>query len=306
MRRREFISLIGGVVGSTAVAWPLAVHAQQVGDVRRVAVLMGMPESAARRGFTAALLHRLGEFGWQEGHNLAMQVLWNQPGLMRVRAAELIASSPDVAVTFSNFALKVLKPIAGNVSIVFVGVGDPVGSGFVASLARPGGNITGFASHDLSMGGKWLELLKEAAPHITRALVIIVPETPALQGMWQSAEKAARRLGIEVKAGEARNTAEIERVITSFAQKPNGGVVVLPHALTLANAPVIVALTRRYRMPNVSASPRRWQWVAWYPMASTGMINFGARPTMLIKFSRVRDPLTFLCRTRPDSSWSST
>jgi putative ABC transport system substrate-binding protein len=120
---------------------------------------------------------------------------------MQARAAELMASSPDVVVVFTNFALRVLKPIAGNVPIVFVGVGDPVGSGFVASLAQPGGNITGFASHDLSMGGKWLEVLKETAPRITRALVIMHTETPAHQGMWKSIEDAARRLQIEVAAG---------------------------------------------------------------------------------------------------------
>jgi ABC-type uncharacterized transport system substrate-binding protein len=147
----------------------------------------------------------------------------------------------------------VLKPIAGNVSIVFTGVGDPVGSGFVASLARPGGNITGFASHEPSMGGKWLEVLKEIAPHITRALVIMHPETPSHQAMWQSIEKAAPRLGIEVTAGGAHNAAEIERVVASFARKPDGGLIALPHALTVFNASMIITLARRYRMPDVYA-----------------------------------------------------
>jgi putative ABC transport system substrate-binding protein len=251
MRRREFITLLGGA----AAAWPVAVRAQQVEGVRRIAVLMGAAETASSRGWIAALLHRLDELGWREGRNLVMQVQWwnDQPEQMRVWAAELIARSPDVAVTFTNFALEILKPIAGNVPIVFSGVSDPVGSGFVASLPRPGGNITGFASHEPSMGGKWLEVLKETAPHVTRALAIMHPETPSHQGMWQSMEEAAPRLGIEVTAGRAHNAAEIEHVIASFAQKPNGGLIALPHALTVFNASVIIGLARRYRMPDIHA-----------------------------------------------------
>jgi putative ABC transport system substrate-binding protein len=247
MRRRDFLF----VAGNAAVAWPLAVRAQQVGDVRRVAVLMGVAELPSWIAATASLFHRLGELGWREDDNLVTQVRWSQPRLMKVQAAELIAGSPDVVVVFTNFALRVLKPIAGKVPIVFVGVGDPVGSGFVASLAHPGGNITGFASHDLSLGGKWLEILKQFAPHITRALVLMHTETPAHQGMWQSVKKAAAQLGIEVTAGWAHNTADIERAIASFAQKPNGGLVVLPSALAGANVPMIIALAQRYRMPDV-------------------------------------------------------
>ena len=132
---------------------------------------------------------------------------------MRVWAAELIARSPDVAVTFTNLALAVLKPIAGNVPIVFVGVGDPVGGGFVSSLAHPGGNITGFASHESSMGGKWLEVLKETAPHITRALAIMHPETLSQQAMWQSIEEAGPRLAIETTAGGVHNATDRKSVV---------------------------------------------------------------------------------------------
>src|SRR6516165_2968838 len=164
MRRRDFFGLLGGATAACAHS----AHAQQVSGSRRVAVLMGAAETSSSRDWIAAFLQRLDELGWQEGHNLVVQVQWwnDQSEQMRIRAAELIARSPDVAVTYTNLALEVLKPIAGNVPIVFCGVGDPVGSGFVASLARPGGNITGFASHEPSMGGKWLEVLKETAPHI--------------------------------------------------------------------------------------------------------------------------------------------
>jgi putative tryptophan/tyrosine transport system substrate-binding protein len=200
-------------------------------------------------------LGRLDELGWRQDRNLIVQVQWwnDRPEQMRVWAAELIARSPDVAVTFTNLALEVLKPIAGNVPIVFSAVGDPVGSGFVASLPRPGGNITGFASHESSMGSKWLGLLKETAPHIIRALAIMHPETYSHQAMWQSMEQAAPQLGIEVTAGRVHDAAEIESVITLFGQKPNGGLIALPHALTFFNASVIIALARRYRMPDIHA-----------------------------------------------------
>jgi len=249
MRRRKFITLLGG----TAAAWPLAARGQQREGMRRVGVLMGPAETAWSRGWLAAFFHRLDELGWRESRNLVTQVQWwnDQSQQMRVGAAELIARSPDVAVTFTNLALEVLKPIAGDVPIVFIGVGDPVGSGFVASLAHPGGNITGFASHESSLGGKWLEALKETAPQITRVLAIVELENAASQAQWRSVEDAAQRLAVEATAGNVRNAAEIEQVITSFAQKENGGLVVLPHALTVSNASAIIALAHRYRMPDV-------------------------------------------------------
>jgi putative ABC transport system substrate-binding protein len=178
--------------------WPLAARAQQAGGTRRVVVLMGAAETAWSRGWLASFLRRLDELGWQEGRNLVTQVQWwnDQPEQMRAWTAELVARTPDVAMAFSNPALAILKPLAGNIPIVFVGVGDPVSSRFVASLARPGGNITGFASHAPSMGGKWLEVLKETAPHVTRALAIMHVETEVHQafgnrsrmrrGDWQS------------------------------------------------------------------------------------------------------------------------
>ena len=251
LQRREFITLLGGA----GVVWPLAARAQQAEPIRRIVVLMGAAETAWTRGWLAAFLRRLNELGWKESRNLVTQVQWwnDQPEQIRVWASELIARSPDVAVTYTNLALAVLKPIAGSVPIVFVGVGDPVGGGFVSNLARPGGNITGFASYESSMGGKWLEVLKETAPHITRALAIMHPETLSHQAMWQSIEEAAPRLAIETTAGRVHNAAEIEHVIASFAQKPDGGLVVLPHALTVFNASAIIALAQRYRMPDVHA-----------------------------------------------------
>ena len=265
MRRREFITLLGGAVA----AWPLAVRAQQREGMRRVDVLMGAAETAWSRGWLAAFFRRLDELGWREGRNLVTQMQWwnDQPQQIRVWAAELIARSPDVAVTFTNLALEVLKPIAGDVPIVFMGVGDPVGSGFVANLAHPGGNITGFASHESSLGGKWLEVLKETAPQITRVLAIVELGNAASQAQWRSVEDAAQRLAVEATAGNVRNAAEIEQVITSFAQQENGGLVVLPHALSVFNASAIIALAQRYRMPNIHAIAEA--------VAAGGLVSYG-------------------------------
>ena len=263
LRRRDFLDLVGGAL----FAGMNSARAQQ--GPRRVEVLMGAAEKSSSRDWVAAFLRRLDELGWRDGHNLSVRVQWWNDSLeqMRTRAAELISRSPDVAVTYTNLALEVLKPIAGKVPIVFCGVGDPVGSGFVDSLARPGGNITGFASHESSMGGKWLGVLKEAAPNITRALVIMHPETQAHQGMWRSIEQIAPRLQIEAIPGGVHNAAEIERVIESFAQKPNSGLIALPHAVTVANATVIIDQARRYRMPTVYAFAEN--------VAAGGLVSYG-------------------------------
>ena len=265
MRRREFITL----AGSSAAAWPLAARAQQPQRPRRVVVLMGSAETASTRGWLTTFLHRLEELGWREHYNLFTQVQWwnDRPEQMRLWAADLIAGSPDVAVTFTNLALEVMKPIAGRVPIVFIGVGDPIGSGFVSSFAHPGGNITGFASHDPSMGGKWLEVLKETAPNISRVLVIMVPGSPILQAMLSSAEEAATRLAVETTAGGVHNATEIEDVIKSFAQKPNGGLVVLPYAVTVFNASTIIALARKYQLPDIYALAEF--------VAAGGLVSYG-------------------------------
>jgi putative ABC transport system substrate-binding protein len=265
MRRRD---LIKGIAGSAAV-WPLATRAQQSERARRVVVLMGSAETASTRGWLKTFLHRLEELGWREHYNLFTQVQWwnDRPEQMQLWAADLIAGSPDVAVTFTNLALEVMKPIAGSIPIVFIGVGDPVGSGFVSSFSHPGGNITGFASHDPSMGGKWLEVLKETAPNISRALVIMVPGSPILEAMLRSAEEAATRLAVETTAGGVHNATEIEDVIKSFAQKRNGGLVVLPYAVTVFNASTIIALARHYQLPDIYALAES--------AAAGGLVSYG-------------------------------
>ena len=251
MRRRDFITTLGGA----AAAWPLAARAQQGERVRRVAVLMGVAEDAPNKANIAAVLARLDELGWKDGHNLRIDVRWwaGGPEQMQSVVADMLSSSPDVVIAATNLALAVLKPVAGNVSVVFLGVGDPVRSGFVASLAHPGGNITGFATYDGPMGGKWLEVLKQTAPHLTRILTILHPETPVHQAFWRSIQDAAPHFGVEVTPGGVHDGSEIEKAITAFAVKENSGLIVLPHAVTNVNRDLIVALALRHSLPAIDA-----------------------------------------------------
>ena len=246
MRRRTFIALVCG-----AAAWPVAAPAQQDERVRRIGVLMGSAETELGKTSLATFLRRLEQLGWSQGRNARVDVRWWIGGEAEMRpvVAELLAFSPDVFMVFSNLALALLKPMAGNVPVVFVGVGDPVGDGFVASLAHPGGNTTGFAGTDGPIGGKWLEMLKETAPHLTRVMMIFHPETPIHQAFWRSLQEAAPRFGVEVTAGGIHDAAEIERAVSSFATSENRGLIVAPHAITWANEELIIALALRHRLP---------------------------------------------------------
>jgi putative tryptophan/tyrosine transport system substrate-binding protein len=251
LKRREFITLIGG-----ATAWPFAARAQQGEQVRRVAILMGSTETVLDQTNLAAFVARLSDLGWKIGRTLRTDVRWwtGTPEQMRGVIADMLASPPDVFVAWTNLALATLQPMVENVPVVFVGIGDPVGSGFVASLAHPGANMTGFASYDEPMGGKWLEILKETVPHVTRVMALLHPETPSHQGFWRAIEAAAPRFAVEVTPGRVHDASEIERAVSSFGEKANGGLIVLPHALTVANRDLIIALTLRYRLPSVTGA----------------------------------------------------
>jgi putative ABC transport system substrate-binding protein len=250
MRRREFITLLGG-----AAAWPLAARAQQGERVRRVGVLIGLSADFAME-VLQAILGGLDELGWKQGRNLRAEMRWGgSPDQLNTGARELVAWQPDVMVAYTNLALGELKPLAGGVPIVFFGIGDPVGSGFVASLARPGGNITGFESYPPTMGGKWLEVLQEAVPSLRRVLTLLHPETAVHQAFWHSIEEAGPRLGIDVAPAGVHDAGEIRNAISSFGAQANGGVIVLPHAVTAANWELIGALLSRYRLPSGGTDP---------------------------------------------------
>jgi putative ABC transport system substrate-binding protein len=244
MKRREFIALLGAV----AAAWPRPSSAQK-NNLRRIAVLMGIASTPQSEAYIAKFFQRLEQLGWAKDRNIRSDVHWwtGGPEQMRPVVAEMLASSPDIILTFSNAAVALLKPMAKQVPIVFVRVGDPVGSGFVAGLAHPGGNITGFAGYDGTMGGKWLEILKETAPAVTSVLTLYQPETPVHLGLWHSIETSAPRLGLATVGGGVHNGAEIEQVITSFAAKENGGIIVLPHADISDD--LVARLALQHRLP---------------------------------------------------------
>jgi putative ABC transport system substrate-binding protein len=254
MRRREFITLLGG----GAAAWPLTARAQQSERTRRIGVLIGDVASESSRGYVAAFSQRLDDLGWKNDRNIRIEVRWwpETPEKARATAAELISLAPDVMVTHTNLAVATLKPMAGSAPIVFVGVGDPVGSGFVASLSRPGANTTGFTSYETTMGGKWLEVLKDTAPHLTGALVLFHPDTPAHKAFLQSIEEAAPRLRLNPIPAGVHDAADIERAISSFGATRAGGIMVLPHAITNEHRELIYALALRHRLPTVSSTHR--------------------------------------------------
>src|SRR5262245_9418352 len=250
VRRRDFIKVIAGSVA----VWPLVADAQQSNRLRRVGLLMGYPVGDAEgQANLAVFRRRLEELGWIEGRNVQIDIRWGgaDPDKARTFAKELVEMAPDVIVPNTNLMMAILQKEANTIPIVFVYVGDPVGSGYVTNLARPGGNTTGFSALDSAIGGKWLELLKEIAPHVTRVAVILHPETPPNVGFLRAAEAAAPSFGVKVIALGAHSAAEIEDPVTKFAAEVNGGLIIAPHAVTLVNRNVIIGLAARYRLPAV-------------------------------------------------------
>ena len=250
MLRRQFITLIGGA----AAAWPITARAQQPEQMRRIGVLMnrvaGDPEGSAR---VAAFQHGLQQFGWTDGRNVRIDIRWGEDDADRERqyAAELVALAPDVILAAGTQGLAALQRVTRTLPIVFVGVGDPVGAGFVDSLARPGGNTTGFMVYEYSLSGKWLELLKEIAPIVTRAAVLRDPDSRAGIGQFSAIQAAARPLGVEVNPIGVRDAGEIERGVAAFARAANGGLIVTPSGRVSLHRDLIVAVAARHKLPAV-------------------------------------------------------
>ena len=225
MKRREFITLLGGAVA----AWPLVVRAQQPERVRRIGVLMPLPANDAEgQARVAAFLQGLQELGWSVGRNAIVDIRWSSGNSADIRkyAAELVAIAPDVILAQGSSPVASLLQVTSTVPIVFANVIDPVGAGYVDSLARPGGNITGFAPFEYSMSGKWLQLLKEIAPGVTRVAVFRDPSIAAGPGQFAVIQAAAPSLGVELRPFAVRDEGEIERALALFAQSPNSGLIV--------------------------------------------------------------------------------
>jgi ABC-type uncharacterized transport system substrate-binding protein len=250
MRRRAFITLLAG----TAVVRPLAGHAQQAERVRRIGVLMNAPtdEPIAHARFSAFVMG-LRQLDWTDGRNVTIDVRWGLPDAGRYRrdAAELVARRPEVLLAASGATMPALTEATRTIPIVFLLTPDPVGSGFVESLARPGGNVTGFTPFEFGMSGKWLELLKELAPRVTRAAVLRDPVDPAGIGQFGAIRTAAPAVGIDVQPIDVRDPAAIERGIEAFASTANDGLVVTGSAPAGAHRNLIIALAARHRLPAV-------------------------------------------------------
>jgi ABC-type uncharacterized transport system substrate-binding protein len=247
MRRREFISLLGG-----AAAWPLAARGQQL---RRIGVLIASYSRTDREGQAriAAFLDTFQKLGWTDGRNVRIEYRWGAGDAERAKAsaAELVHLTPDVIVVAGNPALAELHRLTTTTPIVFAQVGDPVDSGFVAGLARPGGNITGFQSFDPAMGGKWLGVLKEAAPNLGRVAVLFGSGSATNVATLRVVETVAPSLGVTVTAVDVDHVGEIERAVATFAGQPDGGLIVVPYPYTIANRASIIILAARHRLPAI-------------------------------------------------------
>lgn len=221
--------------------------------MRRIGILSGTAASDPEP--ISLFVRRLQELGWTDGKNLRIDYRWAAGDVNRLLpyAAELVGMAPDIIFVQSNPGLAAVRQATRIVPTVFVQVADPVGSGFVESLARPGGNITGFANFEASMGGKWLETLKEIAPQVKRALILMHPETAANVGFLRVAEAAAPSLGVKITAAGVHDAAEIERAMVAFGGAANGGLVAMPHTVTVVNNELIIRLASRYRLPAIYA-----------------------------------------------------
>ena len=251
MRRREFITLISG-----AAAWPLAARAQQPDRMRRIGVLMGSVEGDPEgQSYVKSFQQGLQALGWRYGRNVQIDYRWGGADRARIQtyAAELVRLKPDVILAQTSLVMPPLQRETRNIPIVFTQINDPVESGLVASMARPGANITGFTSFEVTVGGKWLEMLKEIAPDVSRVAVIMNPVQSPQVAILRAIEAVAPSVGVPVIAAGVQDSAEVERVVDAFAHEPNGGLIVLPNPITIGQRELIIALAARHRLPAVYA-----------------------------------------------------
>ena len=267
MKRRDFITLLGGTA-----AWPLAARAQQSQRMRRIGVLMNLASDDTEGQARLAAFHQgLQQLGWTVGGNMQIDYRFGEGDAERYRrsASELVALAPDVLVTTGAPAVEALQRTTRTVPIVFVTVTDPVGGGLVASLARPGGNTTGFTLSEYGVSGKWLELLKQIAPNVTRAAVLRDPVAVGI-GQFAAIQAVAPSLQVELSPIDARDVAEIERAVTAFAKQPNGGLIVTASAFTIIHRVLIITLAAKHELPAVY--PYR------FFVAGGGLISYGPDP----------------------------
>ncbi len=267
MRRREFITLFGG---AAVAAWPLAAKAQQPDKIRLIGVLMGFAESdPTAQSMVAAFRDALSKLGWSEGSNVRIELRWGGYAADRIEtlAEELAGLRADAILGQTTPVVSALARATQTIPIVFVTVTDPIGSGFAASLARPGGNITGFLVDDPALGGKWVELLKAIAPRTARATLLFNPAGPPLQFFMPSIQAAALSFSVQVNAATVQAKDELENIIAAQARDPGGGLIVMPNVFNTTHRELIVALAARYRIPAIYFAP--------YCAQSGGLIAYG-------------------------------
>ncbi len=266
MRRRDFIRAISGAVA----AWPIAARAQQPERVRRIGVLMpGVADDPELKARIAAFQQALREFGWTDGRNMRFDYRWaaGNPDRIQSYAAELVALAPDVILATASAATAALLQASRAVPIVFATVADPVGAGYVDSLARPGGNVTGFLLFEYGIAGKWLELLKQIAPAVTRAAVIRDPNIPSGIGQWAVIQAMAPSMGVELSLINMRDAGAIERDITAVARSSNGGLIVTATPLATQHRELIIRLAGDHKLPAI--------YFERYFVSGGGLISYG-------------------------------
>jgi putative ABC transport system substrate-binding protein len=274
MKRREFIAGLGGA----AAAWPLAARAQQPERIRRIGVLMNLAESDPEAQQRAkALESGLQKLGWSHGRNLKIVYRWaRQDGDLRTQAAELVATQPDVILSNTTPALMALRQETRTIPIVFTQVHDPVAQGLVSSLAHPGGNITGFSAFESSIGGKWLEVLKEVAPRVVRVGLLFNPKTaPYADSFVHSLEAASSSFAVVVAATPVHDTSQLERGVMALATGPNTGLITVPDTFLTVHRDLFISLAARHRLPAVY--PFR------YFAVSGGLVSYGLEPNDVLQ-----------------------
>jgi putative tryptophan/tyrosine transport system substrate-binding protein len=299
VRRRQFITLIG-----SAAAWPLAARAQSSNRMRRIGVLMGYAESDPEaKGFFTGFMQTLADLGWIDGRNLQMNVRWAPGSVDRMRsfAKELVELHPDVILANSTPVTAALQRETRTIPIVFAVASDPVGSGFVASLARPGGNITGFSIAEPSLPGKWMELLMEITPGLQRAAMMFNPDTAAYVSSYYlpSFEAAAQSLKVAPITARVRSDVEIETVITSLGREPGGGLFVMPDNFMTIHRAQIISLAARNNVPAVYQLPVNVRDGGLLSYGATSQMYFAAPLHMWIAFFMAQCPRSFPFKCRP-------
>ncbi len=273
LKRREFVALLGA-----SAAWPIAARAQQVERMRHIGVIMGFAENdPVWQAYLATFRQRLQEFGWSEGRNIRFDYWFTGESAERMRTAatEMVAMAPDVVFVSTNPVVSAVMQVTRTIPIVFTWVSDSVGSGYVRNLAHPGGNITGFHNYEPALGPKWMGILKEIAPAVRRVAFVHVPEITANVAFMRVGEASPAALGMAVSGAGVRNDADLQRVLTEFAQEPSGGIIVTPSPLTATRRAVIIELAARLRLPAIYSFR--------FYAESGGLVSYGIDQTELVR-----------------------